>query len=161
MTPAGGMQIVNSSFHTVNLDLIRSVPVLHRMGKAYCWTYFGRHDMMYWPYLCSDSLFASYASAGLTIGALSLPCESRGAYCLTHQYEHQRQKHQGQQTLMFGVLASSAATSFARSAVVAKVRAATTPAQLAERTAALNGRATASRRAITFVESVVRLLDAV
>jgi hypothetical protein len=50
---------------------------------------------------------------------------------------------------MFGVSGfSEETTSFARNAVVAKVRAATEAEQLAERTAALNGRPTASLSAI-------------
>lgn len=49
---------------------------------------------------------------------------------------------------MLGVPEESAATSFARSEVVAKARTATDPEVLAERTAALNGRAAARRRAI-------------
>lgn len=58
---------------------------------------------------------------------------------------------------MFGVLGSSATTSFARSAEAVKVRAATEPVQLAERTAVPNGRPTASRRAIAIGEGVVEV----
>lgn len=49
---------------------------------------------------------------------------------------------------MLGIFASSETTSLARNAVAVKERAADAPAQLAERTAELNGRAIASRRAI-------------
>jgi hypothetical protein len=54
---------------------------------------------------------------------------------------------------MFGVSLLSPATSFARSAVEAKVRAAAR-VQLVERATAPNGRATASRIAIVGVERV-------
>jgi hypothetical protein len=49
---------------------------------------------------------------------------------------------------MFGVSGFSETTSFARRADAAKVRTATDPEELDERMAALNGRPTASRRAI-------------
>lgn len=61
---------------------------------------------------------------------------------------------------MLGFPVVSVATSFARRAVVAKVRAARDPEELAERTTALNGRLAASRRAIAVDRSVVELLDA-
>ena len=50
-------------------------------GLTYCWTYLGRHDMMYWPYLCRDSPFSLYWSAGFTMARLSLTASSRGANC--------------------------------------------------------------------------------
>jgi hypothetical protein len=50
---------------------------------THCWTYFGRHDMRYCPYLCSDSPFSLYASAGFTIALLSLMVSSRGANCVS------------------------------------------------------------------------------
>ena len=59
-------------------------------------------------------------------------------------------------TRMFGVSDLSETTSLARSAVVAKLRAATEE-QPAERTAALNGARAASLRAIVRVRGVVKL----
>jgi hypothetical protein len=62
-------------------------------------------------------------------------------------------------TRMFGVSVAGPATSFARSAVEAKARTAL-PEQLDARTAAPNGRPTASRIAIVCVYVVVRLRGA-
>jgi hypothetical protein len=52
----------------------------YKTGIAHCWTYLGRHDIRYCPYLCSASPFSLYLSAGLTMGALSFSMGSRGAY---------------------------------------------------------------------------------
>lgn len=60
---------------------------------------------------------------------------------------------------MFGVSVYGPATSFARSAVVAKVRTAL-PEVLDARAAAPNGRPIASRIAMVCVQRVVRLLGA-
>jgi len=91
--------------------------------------YLGKHDMMYWPYLCKASPFSTYLSAGLTIGALSLPGVSRGA------------------NLKFGV-SELPATSFARRTVVVKARGAKALELAAQRVAVANGRLTDRRRAM-------------
>jgi hypothetical protein len=79
--------MVNSSFHTENLSGVISMVVVSQfLREPYCWTYLGRHDMMYWPYLCNASPCAAYLSAGLTMGAVSLPGESLGANCASVSY---------------------------------------------------------------------------
>ena len=72
--------MVNSSFHTENLDC-HQIVLDPGSGLTYCWIYLGRHDMMYWPYLCRDSPFSLYWSAGFTMARLSLTASSRGANC--------------------------------------------------------------------------------
>jgi hypothetical protein len=138
--------MVNSSFHTENLSMIRSA-IIMEYQRTHCWTYFGKHDMRYCPYLCSASPLSLYLSAGLTIAALSFPWASRGAYCSHGQMIQNRRTSVLERTRMFGVSLLSPATCFARRAVEANVRA-TARVPLVERATAPNGRATASRIAI-------------
>jgi hypothetical protein len=100
--------------------------------------------MRYCPYLCSASPFSLYLSAGLTMAALSFPWASRGAYCASGQSHSLDRAPVVLPTRILGVSLLSPATSFARSAVEAKVRTAPRE-QLVERATAPNGRATASR----------------
>lgn len=121
--------------------------------------YLGKHDMRYWPYLCSASPFSLYLSVGFTIGALSLvPCGSRGANWVQCQQFDASSNWQWLHTRRCSE--ASLATSFALSAVDAKVRTASR-GLLAERTAWPNGRPTAWRRAIMCVSRVLGLRAAV
>ena len=54
---------------------------LRARGTTHCWTYLGRHDIRYCPYLCRASPFSLYLSAGFTMAAVSLAMGSRGANC--------------------------------------------------------------------------------
>ena len=88
------------------------------------------------------------------MAALSLPIGSRGAYWAHRQQSSPCCRREQLRTRIFGVSELSPATSFARRADAAKVRTAARE-QLAERTAAPNGRPTAWRSAIVRVERVV------